>query len=114
MTPVAESRKEPPNSRRRSVYWLSSLGLAAVLLYVSLRGIEWARVGQMLRTAYLPYIGLMVILNSAALFIRSIRWRVLLSAQGRVSVGNAFFATAAGYLANNVLPARAGEIVRTM
>jgi uncharacterized protein (TIRG00374 family) len=114
MTLAAEPKIGISNRGKRFVYWLSSLGLAAVLLYVSLRGIEWARVGQMLRTAYLPYIGFIIVLNSAALFLRSIRWRVLLSAQGHVSVGSAFFSTSAGYLANNVLPARAGEIIRTM
>ena len=114
MTPVAEISTKTPNRRRQAVYWLISLGLAAALLYVSLRGIEWARVGQILRTAYGPYVGLIIIFNSVALFLRSIRWRVLLAAQGRVSVRDAFFATSAGYLANNVLPARAGELVRTM
>jgi uncharacterized protein (TIRG00374 family) len=39
---------------------------------------------------------------------------VLLSALHKVPISLAFFATAAGYLANNVLPARAGEVLRTL
>jgi len=38
---------------------------------------------------------------------------ILLNAEGVVSIGSAFWATAAGYLGNNFLPARAGELVRT-
>src|SRR5204863_6150847 len=51
-------------------------------------------------------------LGCVALFLRSIRWRVLLNAEGSVSVADAFWATAAGYFGNNFLPARAGELVR--
>jgi uncharacterized protein (TIRG00374 family) len=42
------------------------------------------------------------------------RWRILLSARAKVPVSTAFWATAAGYLGNSVLPARAGEVVRTV
>jgi uncharacterized protein (TIRG00374 family) len=57
---------------------------------------------------------LLVLLFSVALFLRAIRWRVLLLAESKVRIASAFFATSAGYLANNVLPARAGELIRTM
>jgi uncharacterized protein (TIRG00374 family) len=46
------------------------------------------------------------------LFLRALRWRVLLSAETRVPRADAFWATAAGYFGNNFLPARAGELVR--
>jgi hypothetical protein len=54
-------------------------------------------------------------------FIRAIRWRVLLrpilppkpdSAPGDASLVNIFEVVAIGYMANNVLPARIGELVR--
>jgi len=111
---MAEAKEtlEPP--RPRAIYWVVSLGLAAVFLYYSLRGIEWGGVWATLKTAK-PMILLMGFgIMSAALFLRSFRWRVLLSSQQKVSVPLAFWATAAGYLGNNVLPARAGEVVRTL
>src|SRR6202030_4366103 len=43
-----------------------------------------------------------------------LRWRLLLCAGGYVPVQTAFWATAAGYLGNSFLPARAGELVRTL
>jgi uncharacterized membrane protein YbhN (UPF0104 family) len=53
-------------------------------------------------------------LLSLAVFIRAWRWRILLSAEGRVPISLTFWATSAGYLGNNVLPARAGEVIRTL
>lgn len=93
---------------------LVSLALAAVLLRYSLRGIEWGRVWEIFRAAHLSWVLLYCGTTSVALFLRSYRWRVLLRAEGKVSVALAFRATAAGYFGNNFLPARAGEVVRTM
>ena len=45
--------------------------------------------------------------------MRSLRWRLLLNAEAQFDVLTVFWATMAGYLGNNFLPARAGELVRT-
>jgi uncharacterized protein (TIRG00374 family) len=100
--------------RPRALYWAAALGIAAVLLYFSLRGIDWQRVWTLLRGASPSLLGIVLFLMSVAMFLRSMRWRVLLSAGGKVPVPLAFRATAAGYLGNNLLPARAGELVRTL
>src|ERR1700730_7601933 len=106
-----------PTLRRpysRLFYWASSIVLAVVLLYYSLRGIEWARVWQTLAATRLSYLVVCCILVTVALFLRAIRWRILLSMQGDVAISDAFWATSAGYFGNNFLPARAGELIRTM
>jgi hypothetical protein len=46
------------------------------------------------------------------LAIRSWRWQYLLEPLGAVSFGNSFRATAVGFAASAVLPARAGEVIR--
>jgi uncharacterized protein (TIRG00374 family) len=48
-----------------------------------------------------------------AFILRSLRWRVLLSAEKKVAPLTVFWATMAGYLGNNFLPARAGEVIRS-
>ena len=88
--------------------------LAAVLLYYSLRGIEWREVARIAAGARLSYLGAAAAVSTATLLLRSLRWRILLNAQGAVDVPTAFWATAAGYFGNNFLPARAGELVRTV
>jgi uncharacterized protein (TIRG00374 family) len=87
--------------------------LAAVLLYYSLRGIDWMQVARMVRGAAPARLGLAAALVTTTLFLRACRWRILLNAEGAIGVSTAFWATAAGYFGNNFLPARAGELVRT-
>jgi uncharacterized protein (TIRG00374 family) len=111
---ATESKEKLQPRRPPVIYWVASLALAGVLLYYSLRGIEWPRVWNIVRGARPLVVAFAAGLMSFTLFLRSYRWRVLLSAEGEVSVPLAFWATAAGYLGNNLLPARAGEVVRTM
>jgi uncharacterized protein (TIRG00374 family) len=47
-----------------------------------------------------------------ALVIRALRWQYLLEPLGHVGFGNSFRATAVGFAASSVLPARAGEVIR--
>ena len=109
-----ESNKPIVTPRPRAIYWIASFALAGVLLYYSLRGIEWERVWSIVRGARTPAVALALALFSLTLFLRAFRWRVLLSAEGEASIPLTFWATSAGYLGNNLLPARAGEVVRTM
>jgi uncharacterized protein (TIRG00374 family) len=46
------------------------------------------------------------------LAIRSLRWQYLLAPLGHTSFMNSFRATAVGFAASSVLPARAGEVIR--
>jgi uncharacterized protein (TIRG00374 family) len=87
--------------------------LAGVLLYYSLRGIEWRQVARIVAGAAPGGITLAACIGTTTLFLRACRWRILLNAEGNVSVSTAFWATTAGYFGNNFLPARAGELVRT-
>ncbi len=96
------------------VYWAVAFALAGVLLYYSLRGIDWPQVWQILSRADLMFVSLALLISTVALFFRAFRWRILLQSQAPVKLGTAFWATSAGYFGNNFLPARAGEIVRTM
>ena len=104
----------PASSRSKTLHWVIALVLAGVLLYFSLRGIDWRQVWSTLATTRLGYVTLALILAPGAVFLRALRWRVLLQAGGPVSVSTAYWASCAGYFGNNFLPARAGELVRTM
>src|SRR5258707_11481819 len=105
---MTESNGRLATPRPPAIYWIASLALAGVLLYYSLRGIEWMRVWSTVRRAQPQEVALALVAISLALFLRSVRWRVLLTAEGRVTIPLAFWATSAGYLGNNVLPAGAG------
>jgi uncharacterized protein (TIRG00374 family) len=109
-SPAAEARI---GSRSKIITAAVAFALAGVLLYFSLRGIEWRQAGILIVNAKLSRMAIVGITITSALFLRAFRWRILLSAEGPVSIAGAFWATSAGYLGNNFLPARAGELVRT-
>jgi uncharacterized protein (TIRG00374 family) len=98
---------------RQAVWWGNAAVLALVLLRYSLQGIDWPRVWAIVSHADRTLLAASAALGTATLFLRACRWRVLLNAEGDVSVASAFWATSAGYFGNNFLPARAGELVRT-
>jgi uncharacterized protein (TIRG00374 family) len=102
------------SAKFRSWTMLLSIPLAALLLYLALRGIEWDQVWNAASSARPAYLGLSCLIATISCFLRSLRWRVLLNAGGRLPVATVFWATMAGYLGNNTLPARAGELVRTV
>lgn len=104
----------PAPSRHRFLYWAVALVLAATLLYYSLRGIDWHQVWRTLKTTQLHYLGLLLLTSTTALVLRAYRWRVLLQSGGPVHFSTTFWATCGGYFGNNYLPARAGELIRTM
>jgi glycosyltransferase 2 family protein len=110
---AAEPPAEPKRSRAGRVSLAVAAIVAAVLLYYSVRGIDWREIGRIVARAD---IGLLIgtcAIATSTLFLRACRWRILLNAEGRVSVRAAFWATAAGLFGNNFLPARAGELIRT-
>jgi len=101
------------SARRRTLTYAVAAVIAAALLFYSLRGVDWSEVGALFKRASPWPLLLASGIASTTLFLRALRWRILLVAGGEVTVPTAFWATAAGYLGNNFLPARAGEIVRT-
>jgi uncharacterized protein (TIRG00374 family) len=97
----------------KAVSTVIAFALAAMLLYFSLRGIEWRGVWELALAAQPEYLAIACAVCTSGLFFRAVRWRILLAAQRPVTMKDAFWATCAGYFGNNFLPARAGELIRT-
>jgi len=94
--------------------WILAIPLAAFLLYWSLRGVDWKTVWSTIAGANWKLLAAACLFTCFSFFVRSLRWRILLNAEDNLSVGAVFCATMAGYLGNAFLPARAGELVRTL
>jgi uncharacterized protein (TIRG00374 family) len=95
------------------LHWVLPATLAAILLYFSLRGVEWGRVWAAIAHARWQYLAAAALITCVSSLLRALRWRILLNAEAHFDVMTVFWATMAGYLGNNFLPARAGELVRT-
>ncbi|RPJ50459.1 MAG: UPF0104 family protein [Chloroflexi bacterium] len=107
---------ETPLTRKKTSRWLlaGSLILAAVLLYLALRKVNWNELVATLAAGDLGLLALAVVILSSSCLVRGLRWRVLLSAEKTLAVLTVFWATMTGYLGNAYLPARAGEVIRSV
>lgn len=93
---------------------LVTLLLAAVMLYFALRKVDWNELVSTLRQGNPTFLVLGFAALSISCLVRALRWRVLLSAQRSLPIIDVFWALMTGYLGNAYLPARAGELVRSM
>jgi len=110
---MSEPTPQPGRPRLSSWSWLLTLLLAAALLLLALRGIDWNELAATLQQGRADYLALACIVLTISFLLRGIRWGVILSAERRIPPLTMFWATSAGYLGNTFLPARAGEIIRS-
>lgn len=92
-------------------FWLG-LGISVVCLVLVFRGVDLQELAAALRTAkylwLLPAIGFLAV----SLAVRAIRWRGLFFPPTGLRFTTVFHVLNISYLANNILPARAGELIR--
>ena len=91
---------------------LAAGAVTAVSLYFALRGTEWDEVRGVLQRTHYGWVVAMMLVSVVVVYVRALRWRVLLTGVGRLPIGPLFSATAVGFMANMILPLRAGEIIR--
>lgn len=107
-----QTRAETPRPSRWSL--VIAIVLAGVLLYLAFRGVDWRELFETLTHGKPVPIALACGVLSASIFLRGLRWRVLISAETTTRRLTIFWATAVGYLGNALLPARAGEVMRSV
>ena len=88
------------------------LALALALLALFLNNVDLRGVGREIVHARPEWLLLSLLTMFLNLAIRAWRWQYLLEPLGRPSFANAFRATAVGFAASSILPARAGEVIR--
>ena len=97
-------------SRGRLIKILVGLAVSAALLVYFFWDVDLRAVAARLRETRWSFLALCAALNVLALWLRAWRWYYLYPPGTRPS--HLFNATMIGYMANNLLPLRAGEIVR--
>jgi glycosyltransferase 2 family protein len=89
----------------------AAISIAA--LWFVLRGADLAKTGDLLRTADLRWVGLAAVFVTLDLSFRALRWQRLIRPIATVAYPPMLGYLMVGYLANNILPARLGELVRS-
>jgi hypothetical protein len=85
--------------------------LALVLLYFFLRGVAWAEIATVMRSADRLDLALVVVFTLLVYVSRAWRWGYLLAPLARVPFWRLISATVVGFMTGLVVP-RAGEVVR--
>lgn len=95
---------------------LIGMALAVLLLVWALRGVHLSEVIAHLRNAHLAPLVAAVVVATLTYPLRLVRWRLLLRAADGAPLPAAplWHAVAIGFMANNILPFRAGELVRLL
>lgn len=92
--------------------WLGFL-ISIVFLYLALRGQDFELIWDSLRSAEYIWLAPALVAYFLGVAVRAIRWDFLLRPLVRLSPAQVFPVVVIGYMANNVLPLRAGELVRS-
>jgi uncharacterized protein (TIRG00374 family) len=88
------------------------LALAVGLLILFLFRVDLGGVVRAIAHARLDALFLALLTMFVSLALRAWRWKFLLEPLGAATFGSAFRATAVGFAASSILPARAGEVIR--
>ena len=86
--------------------------ISGVFLYLALRGIEWKVLWGVLRETRFEYVVPAVAFTLLGHYFRAYRWKFMLLPIKPIGTRSLFSSTAIGFMANNILPARLGELVR--
>jgi uncharacterized protein (TIRG00374 family) len=94
---------------------VASLAVTAFFLWLALHGVKWPEVWVHLRGANPLWLGLSILVSTLSIHVRALRWKVLLApVDPDVAWEPRVAGTAVGMAANNLIPARVGEIVRAV
>jgi uncharacterized protein (TIRG00374 family) len=88
------------------------LAVAVALIALFLHNVDLWRVLAAIVQAQPEWLALSIATMLVNLAIRALRWQYLLEPLGHTSFMSSFRATAVGFAASSVLPARAGEVIR--
>jgi uncharacterized protein (TIRG00374 family) len=105
-----EQGKEMRNFWKSAGRWLPGVIISLIAIILIIKFVDFGRLVQALRTAnywlLLAFLGVSV----AWLLVRGVVWRTLL--RNKASYRDSFFTICEGYLLNNLLPFRLGELGR--
>lgn len=110
---LADDQRAARGGNKRSMYLLVACVLGALLLILALRGADLREAVRKIASANPVSLLLAAGIFSVASFVRSCRWRVLLSVSQPTSPALVFWVSMVGLAGNNFLPLRAGELVRS-
>ncbi len=110
--PFGAGRRRRSRGFRDPRLWLG-LAITAVTLWLALRGVSFQDLARDLRKAdVVVLLAWSLPAYLVGLWLRALRWRHLTDAVQPIGTGPLLRATAIGFMVNNLVPLRIGEVVR--
>ena len=91
---------------------LIGIAVSALLLFLAARNVRLGEILPLLRQANFFYLALAGLCALFAVWLRAWRWRFLIPNSERMRTANLFSATMIGFMGNNLLPLRIGDLAR--
>ena len=98
---------------KRWHFWVGLL-ISILFLFIALRGLQIADVWEGIRSADFIWLFPGIIVYFSATWLRGFRWHLFLRPIKKVPVNEIFPIVTIGYMGNNIYPARAGEVLRSV
>lgn len=98
----------------RRAFWLGAAGSAGFLAVFAYFFVDFDTIGDVLRTANYVYIAPSLVFYFAAVYFRTMRWRFLLNPLMGPTTRALYPVVVVGYMANNLIPVRIGEVLRSV
>ena len=86
--------------------------ISAIFIYLAFRKVQFQEIVNSLKSANYFLILPNIVVVILGMIIRAVRWRYLLESTGKFRARELFPSVMIGFMANNLLPARLGEVVR--
>ena len=96
----------------KNLRFLFSILISFIFLYLAFRRVNIAEVIQVIGSANIFYLILVLIAVVLGLIVRSYRWKIITSQYKNLPVKEFFQATNVGLMTNNILPFRLGDIMQ--
>jgi uncharacterized protein (TIRG00374 family) len=91
---------------------LMGFGLSALGLYVAFKNLDLEQLAQSLTRIRVDWVLAAAFFTIFSVWIRGMRWRIILAPICDAATHHLFLATMIGYFGNGVLPMRAGEVIK--
>ena len=101
------------SSSRRAIQAIVGIVVSVVAIIIVLGSVDLARTAEVLGRTAPAWLLLVAAFITGDVLVRAVRWQRLLAPIRHVAYGSMLAYLLVGYLANNVLPARLGELVRS-
>ena len=113
---VSEATPAPAGAGARRLALRAAVGLIGSAFFIALllRQVDLGEVGDAFRGATWGWVLFAMVPFAAGLWVRALRWRLILRPTVDIDAVEATSLVVIGYAANNLLPIRAGEVVRAV